>query len=114
MKNTLICTFLACILMFSAYSQEKVVSTLQKVDLIAIPKFNEKKHDFGTDYYILNRNTFAVKVKLALVDTANTRDGLTTNEITVESRERNYAGWIIQRNMNKETTWSLKWEVTRN
>jgi uncharacterized protein YccT (UPF0319 family) len=114
MKSTSI-WLVFCFVLFAAgaFANEKVVSTLNRVDLIAVDKQNEKNHNYGTDYYALNHNDFPVQVTIQITNSVNTQDGLITGPVVINPNEKTHLGWLLQNNDSLEAKWNVQWQVSK-
>ena len=114
MKHAYLAIIFVCLLISCGLqANERVISTLNKVDLIAVDKENQEGHNYGTDYYAFNHNEFSVQVTIQLSHSVNTQDGLLTGVVLIKPNERSQLGWLIQNNMTFESKWNVQWQVTK-
>ncbi|MGA8164510.1 MAG: hypothetical protein WB791_05725 [Waddliaceae bacterium] len=91
--------------------EEQVVGTLNGVDLIFADLFNKDGHNFGEQYFVLNRNDQPMRVSIRLVGSENAVDHLVKYTIIVNRRDRVEIGKVIQDNLSEGANWKYEWQV---
>ncbi|NGX42212.1 MAG: hypothetical protein K940chlam7_00489 [Chlamydiae bacterium] len=106
--------FLFVLFALPLFSEERIVDTIENVDLYVNDLYNEDDHNYGEEYYVLNRNDFPMHVSIHLTDNKNAEKHLIKSTVIVGSNLRGDLGHILQKDLSLGATWKYEWKAERD
>lgn len=106
--------FLITFIVIPLQASERDVGTLDNVDLIVSDLYNEDRHNYGEEYFVLNRNDHPMRVSIKLTESKNVEDHIIRYTIIVEPHDRVGMGFVLQDEVSKGADWKYTWEAGRD
>lgn len=112
MKQTIMVFCFFFLSFFAIEAGERIVDTLNQVDLIVVDRVNVDGYSFGEEYFACNRNDFPVYISIRLIKAENVGSDLAIGPMTATPKTKINLGSVLQTNTSKVASWRYEWLIT--
>lgn len=95
----------------TAWGEERVAETLEKVDFIIDTLRDDEGNIYGESYYAMNRNDYPMRISMEITHQENVDAKIVPYTIIMKPDARVPLGSVVKNDTDMDASWKYEWEV---